>query len=57
MSGENYIKDGNIKKTLLKMNNGKKIDKNSFLKMETDGGGLRAVLQNMENIKDLPKWK
>jgi len=55
MSGENYIKDGSIKKMLLKMLSGKEIDKNSFLKMETDGGGLQAVKQNMENIKDLPK--
>jgi hypothetical protein len=55
MSGENYIKDGNIKKMHLNVLNGKKIEKSYSQKMVMAGGGLQAVKQNMENIKDLPK--
>ena len=40
MSGENYIKDSNMKKMLLNVLNGKKTEKNYSQNMETDGGGL-----------------
>ena len=39
MNGEIYIKDGNMKVMLLKMHNGKKIDKNYSKRMEMAGGG------------------
>ena len=35
MSGENYIKDGNMKKMLLNVLNGKKTEKSYSQKMET----------------------
>jgi hypothetical protein len=41
MIGNNGEVDGNTKKMLLKMNNGKKIDKNCSGRMEMDGGGFK----------------
>jgi len=39
--GNNGEVDGSIEKMLLKMNNGKKIDKNCSGRMEMDGGGFK----------------
>ena len=39
--GENGKVDGSIKKMLLKMNNGKKIDKKFSERMEMGGGGFK----------------
>jgi len=41
MIGNNGNLDGNIKRMLLKINNGKKIERNYSERMVTDGGGLK----------------